>query len=99
MKHVEIDAHTSVLRGVFGLVIGVETPEEKWLKKRPYLRMTPVFSENISRVGFTGNAVKGNESGSNSLSNTMESEHSVPFVELGVRTGRTVHNRFVVANM
>ena len=58
--------------------------------------MAPVLGEDVSRVQTSGGEAENDHPGGDCFPNTVEGKHGVALVELGMRGGGAVNNRFVV---
>jgi hypothetical protein len=61
------------------------------------LMMSPVFTQQISRIIIGMNPTEDNDPGSNRFPHTVEREEHMSLVQLGMRDGSTGYDRFVVA--
>ena len=63
----------------------------------PYLLIAPMLSHDVSRIVFTVHVVNGHVSRRDGLTDTVERQCMVTFVQFRMRNGRTVTHRFVIS--
>ena len=77
--------------------VGFLLIEEKGSKLAPNSRVCPMLAQDICWVDTTWDVGKYQHLGSHSFANTMEGQHGVTLVELGVHRVGTVDNSLVVS--
>ena len=75
---------------------GVTLMEQHWFQRGPNVRVSPMFAEDIQRIDGTSNMGEVDIAGSNGLTDKVEGEHVVSFVELGIDVCAALHNRLIV---
>ena len=66
------------------------------LQRGPNVRVSPMFAENIRRIGSSGYMSEVDITGSNGLTDEVEGEHVVSLVEFGIDICTTLHNRLII---
>lgn len=76
---------------------GVALIEEDWLQCFPHALMTPMFTQDISRVGAARDVGKLNGTGCNGFAHKVIREHVVTLMQLTVWMGRSIYDSLVVS--
>ena len=75
----------------------VSTPEHQWLKDFPYLLISPMLAEDVSRIDPTVNVVETQHFRCDGLTDPMEGQRRMTLVKPGVWDRTALDDRFIVA--